>query len=399
MAKLTAAFVRKESKPGRYSDGLSGLMLFVQAGGRRSWVQRLTLPDGRRVDRGLGSVHVVGLAEARQIAMANWVSARRGVDPFETADEARTARPPRAPSRARRRAGTPTFAEAAELVIALNAPTFKDPERVSGQWRASFRDYANPAIGDKAIDAINSADVLPVLVPIWHEKRATAKRLRQRLSRVFMWGVANGYRTDDPAGAALSAVLTSNGSATTHHRALEHGDVRGALDAIRASTDYRALVLCFEWLTHTACRSGEARGATWGEIDLDGAVWTIPGSRTKTKVPHRVPLAGRAAAILEAARDLSGGAPDALLFPSKRGKLIADATLSKLVREAGVSGTPHGMRSAFRSWCADNGEDRQLAESALGHSIGNQVESAYFRTDMLERRRELMERWSVYIAS
>ena len=385
--RLTAKLIATIDKPGSYhDDGAPGLFVLVKAHRsnktgtvtlRRSFVQRITI-RGRRVDIGLGSPRwgVTNLSQARAKAVANYRIARNGGDPRQNAST------------------VPTFAEAAERVIEAYSPTWKDSGRSAGIWRASLRAYALPALGRKPVDSITTADVMAVLVPIWNEKRETARRVRQRIGAVMKWAVAEGHRADNPAGDAISAALPKGGNGKTHFKALSHADVGTALETIRNSGAWPATKLCLELVALTAVRSGEARLATWDEIDIDSALWTIPEGRMKGAREHRVPLSDRAIEVLREAIPLSGGT--GLVFPSAKGKPLSDSTLSKLMRDLHIPAVPHGFRSSFRDWCGDTGQPRELAEHALAHVLGG-VEAAYARSDLLERRRALMQTWAAYV--
>ena len=379
---LSARFVETVNRPGRYGDGRGGhglsLLVKPMANGRlsKSWAQRLRI-GGQPVNLGLGAFPAVRLKLARDLALANRRALAEGRDP-------------------RQRGTVPSFAEAAETVIALHAATWKDSGKSAGQWRASLAAYAMPRIGRKSVAEISSADVLAVLVPIWNDKRETARRVRQRIGAVLKWAVAEGHREDNPAGDAIAAALPRGGARQKHQRALPYAEVAAALDTVRASAAYRATALAFEFLVLTAARSGEVRGATWEEIDLDAATWTVPAARMKGGREWRVPLSARALAVLEAARELQDGS--GLVFPSVRGRAISDATMSKLLRELGIDAVPHGFRSSFRQWAAERTNlPREVAEEALAHVNTNKVEAAYQRGDMFERRRDLMAAWASYL--
>ena len=381
---LTAAFVQRIREPGRYGDGRGGygLSLLVKpqtSNGRtsRTWSQRLRV-NGQIVNVGLGSFPVVTLSQARDKALENKRTLAEGVDPRNSA------------------ASMPSFEEIADKVITLHAESWRDNGKSQKQWRASLRDYAFPALGDKPVAAISSSDVLAVLVPIWNTKRETARRVRQRIGSIMKYAIAAGLRPDNPAGDAVSAALPANGVATKHQLALPHADVSAAMAKVRTSGAGLSTKQCLMFLIHTAARSGEARGARWDEIDTGSRTWTIPGSRTKTGREHRVPLNDAAMGLLVTATPLKDAST--LVFPSatRRGKQLSDGTLGKLLRELGLPCVVHGFRSSFRDWCAETGVDRALAESALGHVVGG-VEGAYMRSDLLEGRRELMESWSRYV--
>ena len=382
MKQLTAKFVAAVTEPGKYHDGDAGLYLFVRerAGNvSKQWVQRVTI-HGKRVDIGLGSTRWMPLTDARATAQANRRIARTGGDPRKG------------------RATVPTFADGVDAVIAIQRGGWRNAGKSEAQWRASLRDYAIPRLGAKPVDAITTGDVLAVLVPIWHDKHETARRVRQRIGKVMDWAVAEGHRADNPAGPALSAALPSNGHHRKHHRALPYSDVGGALAAVRASAAYPTTKLAFAFMVLTAARSGEVRGATWGELDMDAAIWTVPGDRIKSGREHRVPLTTAALDVLREAaqyRDRSG-----LVFPSARGKIMSDATVGKLLTENGVDAVPHGFRSSFRQWAAERTNiPREVAEFALAHVVGDAAERAYQRSDLFDRRRDLMDAWARYVAA
>lgn len=379
-ATLSATFVKTVRRPGRYGDGRGGhgLSLLVKptrVEGRlsKTWSQRLRI-NGRETNLGLGSYPAVTLAEAR----------RRALDNRQAIEEGRN---PKANK-------TPTFEQAADKVIELHSAKWRPGSRSREIWKSSLRTYVYPTVGSKRIDLITSGDLMACLAPIWFTKAETARRVRQRISAVMKWAVAEGHRTDDPT-ATITAALGKNSARRQHMRSVPHSQVSEALTTIRATGAWGATVYCFEFLTLCAVRSGEARLATWDEIDLDSATWTIPGHRTKIGEPHRVPLSTAALAVLVKARELSGDI--GLVFPSATGLPLSDSTMSKLCRENGVEGTPHGMRSAFRSWAAEIGADWAVAELCLGHRAGSDVELAYQRSDLLERRRQLMETWGQYL--
>ena len=222
----------------------------------------------------------------------------------------------------------PTFEQAAQTVIALHAEGWRDRGRSQAQWQASLRDYAHGVLGPKTVDRITTTDVLAVLVPIWHAKPETARRVRQRIGAVMRWAVAEGHRQDNPAGDAIAAALPKHNDRRRHQRALPHDKVGAAVCAVRASDAHATTKLSFEFLVLTAARSGEVRGARWVEVDLDACVWTVPAERTKTARPHRVALSGRAIEVLREARALSDG--QGLVFPSASGVVMSDSTMSKL---------------------------------------------------------------------
>ncbi len=386
MKKLTAAFVKHvrhggKNGPDKYGD-VHGLILRVLPTGSKQWIWRGTI-RGRRVDLGMGGYPYVTLAEARQEAFDNRRLARKGGDPLAM----------------KRRARVPTFAEAVEKVIPIYRGGWKSGSTSEKRWRATLETYAYPRLGRMSVEDITTADVMAILMPMWNEKRVTASRLRHRIGAVMKWAIAKGYRTDNPAGDAITSALPKKGKRVKHQRALPHGEVGAAILQIRECPVWKGAKLAVEFLILTAVRSGEARGARWDEIDLQAATWTIPGARMKTGREHRVPLSGRALEVLREARGLQGDA-GGLVFPSARGKSVMTvSTLSRSLRMIGVDGTLHGMRSAFRDWCAETGQPSEAAEAALAHIVRNKVEAAYRRTDLVERRRELMDSWAEYLSA
>ena len=297
-----------------------------------------------------------------------------------------------------RSGGVPTFAEAVETVIAIHSPSWRSRGKYEANWRGTLRNYALPRLGHKPVSAITTADVMGVLLAddFWNSKRVTAQRVRQRIGAVMKWAVAQGYREDNPAGDAISAALPRNGTRVQHYRALPHAEVAAALSRTRSSGASPSTKLCVELLVLTACRSGEVRRARWSEFDLERAVWAIPDDRTKSGREHRVPLSTGALKVLDQAKAL--GARNGVVFPGLRGQPLSEITFPKLFQRLEIGCVPHGMRSSFRDWCSETGVAREVAEASLAHVVKNKVEAAYARSDLLERRREVMEAWSDYIA-
>ncbi len=376
---LTAVFVKRVTKPGRYGDGGRGsnglyLRVWTRPNGRtaKAWGQRLRV-HGRETNLGLGLFPLVTLAEAREKALENRRAAYRNKDP---------------------RGGTvPTFEAAAETVIRLHAKSWKPGSQLPHQWRQTLTAYVFPVIGDKPVSKVTTADVLDVLTPIWTAKPATAQKVRQRVGAVCKWAVAKGYRADNPAGDAITAALPKAKNGHKHHRAVPHAKVRDALAKVREhGRGVRALAL--EFLVLTACRTAEVAGAKWSEIEA--GVWTVPASRVKTKRAHRVPLSPAALRVLADAKALAGDSPH--VFPGATGKPIARQAFGKVLKAAKVDGTAHGFRSSFRDWCGETGVAREVAERALAHTVHNRTEAAYNRTDLLDRRRDVMDDWAAYVA-
>ena len=236
-------------------------------------------------------------------------------------------------------------------------------------------------------------DVEAILTPIWQAKCQTARNVKQRIHAVMAWAIAHGHRTDNPVDA-VDAILPKQNELKTHHRALHYADVPAAIAAVRETGVNASTKLAFEYMVLAAARSGEARGARWAEVDIDGdsPTWTMPAERMKAGVEHTVPLSPAAVEVLEAAAAEFGR--DGLIFPSTKGTVTRDANMSNMLRENGVDAVPHGFRSSFRNWCAETGVERDVAEAALAHKVGNAVELAYKTTDYLEPRREVMLKWA-----
>ncbi|MYB89199.1 MAG: tyrosine-type recombinase/integrase [Proteobacteria bacterium] len=373
--RLTIHYVKTVSTPGRYTDdGNTGLSLLVKKSGSKSWTQRLRI-NGQRKDIGLGSVKDITLEKARSIAAMNKQSVLDGRTLGHTNDI--------------------TFKDAAEKVID-NHTGWKNP-KTRQNWQNVFEQYVYPAIGDVPVAKVNTGQVMDILLPLWNDKQCTAKKVRQRTSKVFRWAIAHGHRLDDPAGEALRAAMPAITKKVKHFKAQPHGQIAKTVEAIRTCTAYPITKLALEFTVLTACRSGEVRGARWSEIDLDNRVWTIPAARMKMGIDHQVPLPDRCMAILKEAQHLGAGCD--LVFPSIRAKVLSDNTLSKLLRDNKIATTVHGFRSSFRDWAAEcSSAPREIAEYCLAHIVGEGAELAYRRTDYFEKRRALMQQWGDYLA-
>lgn len=374
--KLTAMQV-KNAKPGKHSDG-GGLTLLVKPSGARSWVVRVAA-DGKRRDVGIGGWPKVSLADARRRAEAM------------RADAARAAGK-QAPA---------TFAEVARDLLDVLAPQWRSPQQARDWW-ARLENHAGPIMG-KPVAAVTRRDVLAILEPMLSAKPVAAKVLRQQVRKVLARAMAfDESITANAAGEALDAVLHAVPRQHQHHRAIDFADVPEAVRIIERSGTELATRLALRFLILTAVRSTEARAATWGEIDLDAAVWTIPGERMKKGRTHRVPLSAEAIAVLDAARELGGCRDGDLIFPSSRtGRPLSSAALRFVLNDNAIDGTPHGMRSAFRQWAMEQpGYSWAACELALAHRLGNGVVVAYTRDhDLLEERRALMAAWATFATS
>ncbi len=375
---LTDTAIRNEKAPGLLSDGprAFGLSLRVKVvkGGdlSKTWVQRLRV-KGKYTQLGLGSYPVITLAQARQRAEDNARIAAEGGDP-------------------RIRDDVPTFRDMLEEVIDSRKTRWRN-DRSEKQWRSSLETHAS-ALLDRPVTDIAAADVLDVLKPIWSTKPETARRVRSRIAIVMGWVITHNHRLDNPAGEIIFQALDRRKPPPEHFRSLDYRAVGAALEAVRASKATPSVKLALEFQTLTACRSGEVRGCRWAEIDPNEEIWTIPAERTKTEQEHVVPLSDQAMELLGQA--LARSDDSGLVFPSPEGTMLSDSTLSKLMRDLKLDGTPHGMRASFRSWCSDKGHSPDLAEKALGHALQG-VQRAYNRADMLDRRKLLMQAWADYL--
>ena len=380
--RLSANFVKTVNAPGYYGDGRGGfglsLLVRESAGGRllKSWTQRLRI-EGQPFMIGLGSFPVVGLARARDKALENARTVETGGDPRK----AKTEKPI-------------TFADAMDRAIDVLRPGWKEGGKAESQMRFLLTEYVLPHVGKRPVASISPADILDFLAPLAISKPATGAKVKARMGQVFQWAISQGLRGDNPADKNINQALPKAGT-REHHKALPFAEVAGAVQTVRESGAWIGTKLAFEFLVLTAGRSSEIRLAEWSEIDVDAATWTIPAARMKSARPHRVPLSGAALDVLRQARELSEG--DGLVFPSGNGKALTDSTISKLLRENGVKAVPHGFRSSFRDWAAHANVDRQTAESALAHAVGNATEAAYLRTDMFDLRRAAMDEWAAYL--
>ena len=383
MEKLTTARAKSLSASGMYRAD-STLYLNIARGGSKSWIQRIAI-GGRRHDIGLGPFPVVGLAEARRRAFANRVAIAEGRDPL--ADK--------------RRAKVPTFREAAVQTFEANRPRWRN-NKTTANWMQGMEKRVFPVIGDTPVDRIGREEVLRILTPVWAEKPEIARKLRERIRATLRWAQAHGHVENNVAGEAISGALPAMPRIKAHFRALPYQEVAAALETVEASGATLAGKVCFRFLVLTACRSGEARGAMWGEINLDAREWRIPASRMKGKAEHRVPLSDAAMEVLDQARTLDDGS--GLIFPSpaRRGRPMSDMALTAVLRRTGLAERTvvHGFRSAFRDFASERtSAPHAVMELSLAHAVGSAVEQAYARSDLLEKRRALMQRWADFVTA
>lgn len=360
MGKLTAAGIKSLSKPGLHGGG-GTLYLNVAPGGSKSWIQRLTI-GGRRRDIGLGGWPLVSLAEAREKAFENRKLARAGDDPLAE----------------KRRRRTPTCGEAAERTFEAHKPRWCNGQHTRN-WMASLEKHAFPTLGDMPVDEIGREDVLAVLTPIWSSRPETARKLRQRIRTVLRWSVANGYLEINVAGELIDGALPPMPAVREHFHALPYSDVPEALQIVEASNASLVVKLCFRFTALTAARSGEARGATWSEIDLGAREWRIPGKRMKGGVEHRQPQSDAAMAVLEQAGPLRGESDLIFPSPSRPGRPLSDMAMTKPLRDVGLAGqtTTHGLRSSFRTWASEQTyAPHAVMELSLAHAVGGSTARA-----------------------
>ena len=380
MGKLTLAAVKAAKAAGRYGDG-DGLYLLVGPTGARSWVLRAQ-KDGKRRDIGLGSAAKVPLALARDRATKARSQIEVGIDPV---------------AERRKAAGIPTVREAAALVHAETRKGWRNGKH-DKQWLSSLETHCFPAIGDVSVSDLDGPALRDVLASIWLAKPETARRIRQRIISIVDWSVAKGYRDVPLAMAAIDKSLPRQKRTDRHHEALPYADLPDFMVKLRSRESVGRVAL--EFLILTAARSGEVRGATWAEIDLEAALWTIPAARMKAEREHVIPLSDAAVRVLGRAKQWRTGTTkdDALIFPGmKRDKPISDMTLTKVMRDMALTAVPHGFRSSFKDWASETTNfPNELSEAALAHAIPNKSEAAYRRGNMLEKRRVMMEAWSMY---
>ena len=317
--------------------------------------------------------------------MANRVAIADGIDPLVE----------------KRRANTPTFRTAAVATFEANRPRWRSA-RTARAWMQSLEKHAFPEVGALRVNTIAQDDILRILKPLWSNRPQLARKLRQRNRVTLQWCQARGHVGANVAGEAIERALPAMPAVKAHHRALPWAEVGEALDAVRHVPGIsQSSRLSFEFLVLTAARSGEALGAAWDEIDFMACEWRIPDGRMKTGVAHAVPLADAALRTLGVARDLGG---ERFVFPSpvRRASPLGESSLLHILRKANLAGrtTVHGFRSSFRSWageCTD--ADHAVMELCLAHTVGNAVEWAYARSDLMDKRRALMAAWAEAIGA
>jgi integrase len=384
--KLSARTVASLTRPGRHSDG-GGLYLFISRDSealRRRWVFRFAWA-GKVREMGLGPVNGVSLAEARKLAAAAHSEVANGRDPIEARDAGRRASQ-----------GRKAFGDCALALLTAKQSEWRSAKH-RRQWRVTLETHAAP-IWTMPVQDIGTEAVLSVLRPLWQTRTETASRVRGRIEAVLDAAKAQGLRQgENPARwrGHLDKLLPKRGKLSRgHFAAMSYAEIPAFMAALRELEGMAALALEFAILT--AARSGEALGARWPEIDLEAKVWTIPAPRMKAAREHRVPLSGRAMAILARLAEVNTG--EFVFFGQRPGKPLSPASLTMVLRRLQINrATIHGFRSSFRDWAGNETHfPRELAEAALAHVIGDKSEQAYRRSDALEKRRALMEAWAAY---
>ena len=379
--KLTSKAVDAAKDARRYSDG-GGLYLKVFKGGSKSWVFMWVL-SGKRREMGLGPARDISLKAAREKAAKMREQLQAGLDPIAE----------------RAQHDEPTFLDCALTYIEAHEKKWKNEKHIY-QWRHTLTVYAKP-LHRLRVSQVTTPHVLAVLKPIWIEKHETATRLRSRIEAVLDYATAMHWRSGmNPAiwrGNLKSLLPTiSKAKRVVHHKAMDMDALPAFAAELRAREAMAARLV--EYVILTACRSIEAREARWIEIDLDKGIWTIPKERMKAGREHIVPLSKRVLEILAPLAEISSGEfvfahPDTL-------KPFSVNAPRALLKRMGRDETLHGFRATFKSWATDKTNfQREIIEMALAHKIGNDVEASYLRTSALDKRRELMERWSSYCKS
>jgi integrase len=386
--RLSDVAVRAKKRPGYTADG-GNLYLRVAVGGSKGWVFRFTMA-GRTRDAGLGPYPTVSLVKAREEADRCRKLVASGIDPIQARHEQReTARINSAKAM--------TFEQCAKAFISNHELGWKTA-KTSARWRSSLKTYVFPIMGTLPVQAIDTALVLKVLEPLWGERPVAASRLRASIESILNFAKARGYRIgENPAAwrGHLDHLLPARSKVrrVQHHPALPYAELPAFMDQVRSHHGIAPRVLEFTVLT--AARIGEALGARWDEIDLAQRMWVIPPDRMKSGREHRVPMSPRVISIVEEMAEIR---LNEFVFPgSKQGRHLTEMGVRTLVRELRAGITRHGFRSTFRDWAAETTSfQNHVVEMALAHAVGDAVEAAYRRGDLLEKRRKLMEAWDSF---
>lgn len=366
----------------------------IAPSGSKAWVLRVMVGDKRR-EIGLGAYPGVGVALAREKAQRTRDEIVAGIDPVAQRAQARQSI---IQQQIEEMALQWTFRRCAEAYIKVKSPGWRSAKHAQ-QWVNTLETYAYPSIGEMLVRNVNIGHVTAIIEPHWTTKTETINRVRNRIELVLDWASVRKLRTgDNPARwkGNLDKLLADRGivAPVVGHRALAAADLYGFMAILRGIEGFGAR--CLEFVVLTVCRSGEARLATWSEIDTETNTWNIPGNRMKSGRAHRVPLSDEVVKLLEALPCIDG---ETLIFPgAKKGKPLSDMTMTKVMRDMGVDAVPHGFRSTFSSWCASStAYPSEVREMALAHAIGNDTVGAYQRSDLFHKRRNLMADWAKFI--
>ena len=392
--RMTKARAEALTEPGRYQDGMvMGLFLRIAPGGSKQWIQRVRI-NGVRVDKGLGPFPRVGIAEARNLAERNRALIHAGEDPWAGKQQVQAEAAERASVQETRRT-MPTFLEAARLTDAALAITRKPGAKKTEKWLRSLELHAK-VLHNTPLDRITRDDVVAAVKPIWLTHYETAEGVFRRIRQVLNYGLEHRLLSENVANGSFKFSLPPQPKLQRgHQRAAPWQQISDIVSRVRASTAADVTKRATEFVVMTAGRSAEIREAKWSEVDWDSATWTIPAERmkgTRTGRRHVVPLSRQALHILE--EQAASGSASEYIFVARKGKHLSENTITNLLERVGAGSTAHGLRSAFGGWTDDTGEDHRLAEMCLAHTVKNAVEAAYYRTDILDRRRELLQRWA-----
>lgn len=392
MPKLTALQVNKLTRRGLYGDG-GGLYLQITQAGVKSWVFRYRVGNKLR-NHGLGPLHTVSLAEARDAALQCRKLRLEGIDPIDAKKDERVALKLEA-------AKSISFEDCAEQFIEAHKASWKN-EKHAWQWSNTLSKHVYPVFGDVPVGKVDIRLVLKVIEPIWQTKTTTATRIRGRIEKILDWAKVRGYREgENPArwkgNLAHTLPAPKKISKTKHYPSLPHKEIKAFWQKLSDRPDAAAPLLKFTILT--AVRTNESMHAKWDEIDFDNAVWIIPGERMKMGVEHRVPLSAPALEILK--EQLAKRSCDYIFPGARKGKPFSDMAMLMLLRRMKYKEvTVHGFRSTFGDWAAECTDmPREVPDQALAHQLTDKVQAAYFRSDLFEKRKKLMDDWGAYCAA
>jgi integrase len=381
---LTAKKV-KDAPTGRHADGM-GLYLVVDESGAKRWIVRVhvkgQLNSGgkpKRAELGIGSAKLVPLPEAREIALNFQKLAKKGIDPRSLTKNV-----------------APNFKSVARAFFEQHKKTLSNPKHAA-QWITTLENYAFPTIGNLPIDQVTHPQILQCIEPLWYTKHETATRVMQRIAKVLDVATAKGLRSGDNPVTIIknaNALPARNSSIVSHHPSMPFEQLPEFFVRLKEQDGAAAMALQFTILT--ASRTSETLNATWNEFDLDSCVWSLEPCRMKANREHVVPLTESCINILSGMKQHSQS--DWVFEGMRRGKPLSNMAMANVLKRMEITdATVHGFRTSFRTWCGHNGIEREIAELCLAHQIGNAVEQAYNRSDYLERRRDVMQRWECFI--